>query len=129
VNEYQIKLREPATLLVESSDGSKSYKFDIIKTNRYFAEVAEKQVTTDKKWEKVAEYLANHLEVDKSTLAENSVIQFWEAILKLHAKEYTELKNVLGGIACSQQSTLDCPTDGKDGQTSLNKPTETTSPQ
>ncbi len=128
MNDYQLTLRAPATLTVTSSDGSKSYKFDIFKTNRYFVEIAEKQPTQDKKWEKVTEYLATSLGVDKEALAENVVIQFWNKVLDLHKQENEELKNEPGVTACSQLSTPQCQENGNDGQTSLSKPTETTSP-
>lgn len=128
MNDYQLQLREPAVLTVTSTDGTKQYKFDIFKTNRFFLEVAEKQPTNDKKWASVTEYLAKGLEVDPVLLTENVVVQFWNKILDLHKIEAEALKNEAGVTVCSQQSTPDCQVDGNDGQTSLNNVTETTSP-
>lgn len=117
-----MKLRKPATLLVETSDGSKQARIDVFNMWRKLID-CDKKPTPDQKWEAVSALLADALGVDKSQVVESQAVMFWEAIIKIGKQEEAELKKAVGETLCLQPPTpdsppVDQPDAGSSGQTS-----------
>ena len=75
----ELQLSKPEFLTLKSPDGNTGAKIDIFEARRML-ETAEKEPTEKDRVNKVLDYLANKLTLDKNDLAENMAYEFQDAI-------------------------------------------------
>lgn len=127
-------LDEPAYVKISSADGSKTAKVDVYVAMRMLAE-ADAIGDEAKRWAMVLNFLAEELDCDRETLAENVAIAFNDyvcavvtALNDARKKKAESIASEVMLIACSPTSTQASPATSPPGRTKKNKRGSTTSP-
>lgn len=127
-------LDEPAYVKISSADGSKTAKVDVYVAMRMLAE-ADATRDESQRWAIVLDFLADELDCDRESLAENVAIAFNDyvcavvsALNDARKKKAESIANEVMSIACSPTSILASPTTSAPGRTKKNKRGSTASP-
>lgn len=117
-NEYQLTLQKPALMRIETASNGEAPKQATVDVYRMWRKIveADKTPTDDARWMAVAKILADALGVQPDLIAESQARLFREAILRAGNNEEQELKNVLGKMLCSPQSSQASQADISIGQ-------------
>ena len=123
-NEYQLTLQKPALMKIDTASNGEAPKQAIVDVYRTWRKIveADKKPTDDARWLEVARILADALGVEPVLIAESQARLFREAILRAGNNEETELKNVLGKMHCSPQSSQASRTDIAVGHENSSEP-------
>jgi hypothetical protein len=132
--EFVLMLDEPAYVKVSNSDGSYTAEIDIYAAMRMLGE-ADALNDESKRWTSIVNYLADELDCDQSTLAENVAIAFNDYVCAIvvalndaRKKKAESIAETFATNASSLTFTQVSPATSASGKPAKNKRGSKTSP-
>lgn len=127
MKEFTLTLDDPAYVAISSADGSKTAKVDVYVAMRMLAE-ADAIGDEAKRWAIVLDFLAEELDCDRETLAENVAIAFNDyvcavvtALNDARKKKAESVASEVMSIACSPTFTQVSPKTSAPGRKKTSK--------